>query len=229
MLVDATRIPRPQQPRARQRLAVQPKVRLGVARDEAFCFYYQDNLDLLEEAGAEVAEFSLIRDGLPDDVSGLYIGGGYPELHAEALAANRETRERIRDFALRGGPVYAECGGLMYLAASLDVEGVSFPMCNVLPFSTRIPAGLSLAYVEIETNGGLFGSGCTARGHLFHHSEIIGVPEVTRSYTLTTTWGESHEEGYQVGNVLASYAHVHFASAPVFARTFVDRCREFPG
>jgi cobyrinic acid a,c-diamide synthase len=207
--------------------AATSRVRVGIARDEAFCFYYADNLELLERAGAELVEFSPIRDPLPDALDGLYIGGGYPELHAAELAGNVAAREGIREFAAGGGPIYAECGGLMYLAERLELGESTHPLCGVLPFSTRMPAPLKIAYVEISTTGGLFGSGRTARGHLFHRSEISGEPASTRCYQMVTSLGERADEGYQEGSVLASYAHLHFASEPGLAGAFLHRCEEF--
>jgi cobyrinic acid a,c-diamide synthase len=218
------RLPAPPEPAASA-----PTVRLGVAHDDAFCFYYADNLELLEQAGAELVEFSPIDDPLPPDLDGLYIGGGYPELHADELAANTATREAIRDFAAAGGPIYAECGGLMYLAENLQLDEATYPLCGVLPFDTKMPSPLKIAYVEIDTLGGLFGPGHTARGHLFHHSEISGQPAAARSYHLRTSRGDEAEEGYSLGNVLASYAHLHFASRTTLAPAFVERCRAFRG
>jgi cobyrinic acid a,c-diamide synthase len=222
-LLEATRTERPVAPPAIP--APKPTTRVGIARDEAFCFYYADNLELLEQAGAELVEFSPIDDPLPEDLDGLYVGGGYPELHAAELAANEPALEAIRDFAAAGGPIYAECGGLMYLGETLELEEGAHPLCGVLPFSTRMPAPLKLAYVEIETTDGMFGEGLTARGHLFHHSEITGEPAVERCYRLRTSRGERSEEGYRAGNVLGSYVHLHFASAPQLAEIFLDRCR----
>jgi cobyrinic acid a,c-diamide synthase len=202
----------------------EPRVRIAVARDDAFCFYYQDNLDLLEDAGAELVPFSPLADPLPTNIDGVYIGGGYPELHAAQLAANTNTREAIRTHAAAGGPIYAECGGLMYLAQTLTVDGTEYPGCRVLPFGTTIPAPLALAYVEVTTLGGLFGTGHTTRGHLFHHSTLTSEPPTERHYRLTTSRGETTDEGYAVRNVLASYAHLHFASNPTLAAAFVDAC-----
>jgi cobyrinic acid a,c-diamide synthase len=204
-----------------------PRARIGVARDEAFCFYYADNLELLARAGAELVEFSPIRDPLPRDLDGLYLGGGYPELHAEELAENTGTTTAIREFADAGGPVYAECGGLMYLAEHLRVGDTVYALCGVLPFSTTMPAALKLAYVEVETTGGLFGSGRRARGHLFHRSEISGEEPASRCYQWRTSRGDQGEEGYHHRNVLASYIHLHFASDPGMAVALVDRCEAF--
>jgi len=203
------------------------RARLAVARDEAFCFYYSDNLELLEHAGAELVPFSPISGPLPENIDGIYIGGGYPELHADKLADNKTTRDAIREFAGAGGPIYAECGGLMYLAQTLELDGKSHPFCGILPFSTTMPAPLAIGYVQITTNGGLFGSGQTARGHLFHHSAIAGYPAADRCYEIKNSRGEETQEGYLVKNVLASYAHLHLASNPAMAAAFVDQCANF--
>jgi cobyrinic acid a,c-diamide synthase len=226
-LLQAGRIARPAPPPANPRS--QPRVRVGVARDEAFCFYYPENLELLQQAGAELVEFSPIRDPLPDDLDGLYVGGGYPELHAAELATNHSATKAVRDFCECGGPVYAECGGLMYLGQTLQLDGSSYELCGALPLNTRMPAGLSIAYVEVNTTGGLFGEGQTARGHLFHHSEITDEPSVDRCYTVQSARGEASHEGYSAGNVLASYIHLHFSSAPELPVAFVDRCQDLSG
>lgn len=224
-LLQASRIARPAPPPPTA--PVPPEVRVGVARDEAFCFYYPENLELLRQAGAELVEFSPIRDRLPRDLDGLYIGGGYPELHAAELAANHSATRGVRDFCKHGGPVYAECGGLMYLGQTLQLDDSTYELCGALPLSTRMPAGLSIGYVEVNTTGGLFGEGQTARGHLFHHSQITGEPAIDRCYAARSARGGTSHEGYAIGNVLASYIHLHFSSAPVLAVAFVARCREY--
>lgn len=223
-LLGATRTEKPAPPPVSA--TAEPTARIGIARDEAFCFYYAENLELLEQAGAELIEFSPIADPLPAGLDGLYIGGGYPELHAADLAANTAATSAIREFAATGGPIYAECGGLMYLGETLELDDGVHPLCGVLPFSTKMPAPLKLSYVEVITAGGLFAADRSARGHIFHHSEISGEPAVDRHHSLRTTRGEESKEGYGVGNVLASYAHLHFGSEPALARALVERCRE---
>lgn len=205
---------------------IRTRVRIGVARDQAFCFYYVDNLELLARAGAELVEFSPIADQLPEDLDGLYFGGGYPELHATALAENVAMLEAIREFAARGRPIYAECGGLMYLGERLELVDGAHPLCGVLPLSTKMPSRLTLAYVEVKTTGGLFGPGLVARGHAFHHSALSDGVEPACCYEVRTSRGEVLEEGYHSGNVLGSYAHLHFASEPRLAEAFVERCAE---
>lgn len=222
-LLQAGCIPRPAAPPAGN--MAPPRVRVGVARDEAFCFYYPENLELLRQAGAELVEFSPIRDPLPDSLDGLYIGGGYPELHAAELAANTAATNAIRDFCDRGGPVYAECGGLMYLGQTLQLDGSTHELCGGLALSTRMPAGLSIGYVEVSTTGGPFGDGQAARGHLFHHSQIVGEPGIDRCYTVRSARGGTSQEGYSAGNVLASYIHLHFSSNPEMPAAFVARCQ----
>jgi cobyrinic acid a,c-diamide synthase len=224
-LLSVTSIPR--RPALMETSPPEPRARIGIARDEAFCFYYADNLELLAQAGAELVEFSPIRDPMPSDLDGIYIGGGYPGLHAKELAENTVTKTAIREFAASGGPIYAECGGLMYLARQLRVADEVYPQCGVLPFSTTMPAPLKLAYVEVETTGGLFGAGKSARGHLFHRSEISDQQTGSSCYHLRTSRGDQGEEGYTYRNVLASYIHLHFASDPTLAGALVKRCEEY--
>jgi len=203
--------------------------RIGVARDNAFCFYYQDNLDLLANAGAEIVEFSPIeQQRLPDSLDGLYLGGGYPELHAAALAANETMRADVARFAQSGKPVYGECGGLMYLTeAIVDQESHAFPMVGVFPTCARMqPQLAALGYAEVKgTNpAGWLRPGEQARGHEFRYSVIDEMPEqIMRRYRVSTMAGE-REEGFTTGSVLASYVHLHFGSCPRFAARFVVAC-----
>jgi len=203
--------------------------RIGVARDNAFCFYYQDNLDLLSGLGAHVVEFSPIADGrLPDMLDGLYFGGGYPELNAAALAANETMRADVARFAQSGKPVYGECGGLMYLTeAIVDQESHAFPMVGVFPTCARMkPQLAALGYAEVEgTNkAGWLRLGEQARGHEFRYSVIDEMPEqILRRYRVSTMAGE-RQEGFATGSVLASYVHLHFGSCPRFAARFVAAC-----
>jgi cobyrinic acid a,c-diamide synthase len=212
--------------------AVAPAVRLAVARDRAFCFYYPENLELLAASGAELVFFSPLTDReLPPNLDGVYLGGGYPELFAAELAANSSLRRSLQEQAAAGLPIYAECGGLMYLSRELeDLEGRSHPLAGVLPLKVRMLKKLrALGYREITlTAAGLLGpEGTQARGHEFHYSEIAGGAEgLERLYRLTSRRGqETAAEGFTVHNVLASYVHLHFASNPAVARHLVERCR----
>ncbi len=210
-------------------------VRLGVARDQAFCFYYPDNLEWLENFGAEIVPFSPLADeDLPPDLHGLYLGGGYPELGAPQLSANQAMRRIIRERAAAGLPIYAECGGLMYLGQEIsDLEGKRYPMAGVLPMSVRmLPRLKSLGYREVTLTGdGLLGpAGTRIRGHEFHYSEIVEPPpaSLSRLYRLTPRrGGDPVPEGYSTNQVLASYVHLHFGSNPEAARHFVSCCIKY--
>lgn len=203
-----------------------PTVRIGVARDAAFCFYYPTNLDLLQAAGAELVEFSPLRDPLPTNLDGLYIGGGYPELHLQELAANGETLAAIQTFCWEGRPVYAECGGLMYL--SQGVEGV--PLVGAFPFWTRMGDRAKLGYTEVRVAADSpIPLSDPIRGHRFHYSEIVGNPGVKTCYSLHSWNDTRREEGYCVGNTVASYVHLHFASNPDFPAHFVRACKDMQG
>jgi cobyrinic acid a,c-diamide synthase len=198
--------------------------RIGIARDAAFCFYYQDNLDLLRALGAELVEFSPIADrALPAGLDGLYLGGGYPELHAEALSWNADMRGAIREFIASGAPVYAECGGFMYLSAAIiDTDAREWPMTGIFPTAARMQSRLAkLGYIEVEgTEAGWLAQGERARGHEFRYSLIDPMPTVIRRVY------QSPAEGYQVHSALGSYVHLHFLSCPRFAERFVAQCSQ---
>jgi cobyrinic acid a,c-diamide synthase len=202
-------------------------VRLGLAWDEAFCFYYQDNLDMLKQAGAEIVVFSPLHDrGLPAGLDGLYLGGGYPELHARILAANSSMREGIKKFSESGRPVYGECGGFMYLTDSIiDARGTEYPMAGIYPVKARMGKRLRrLGYRQVEMrNDTLFGpEGAFCYGHEFHYSEIEPMPtRIERAYVLD----DGRAEGYRIRNTLAGYVHLHWGRTPEAARNFVNMMR----
>jgi cobyrinic acid a,c-diamide synthase len=203
---------------------------IAVARDEAFCFYYGENLRLLQEAGARLAWFSPLRDKrLPAGAGGLYLGGGYPELHCERLAGNRALLQAVRGFAAAGGPVYAECGGFMYLMREIrDLQGASHPMAGIFPFAARMEQRFrALGYREVRLEADCF-LGCRGtriRGHEFHYS---GIEEKDRDaelvYAMTDRRGREIAEGYRAGSVLGSYVHLHWGSCPEAAQSFVRSC-----
>ncbi|HEY1901124.1 MAG TPA: cobyrinate a,c-diamide synthase [Terracidiphilus sp.] len=197
-------------------LSGQEGVRIGVARDKAFSFYYEDNFDLLRENGAEIVFFSPLTDAsLPQDLDGLYLGGGYPELHAEALSLNESMCAGIRSFAEAGKPVYAECGGMIYLGRALTaLDGRTYPMAGVLPMEFEMtPRLLHFGYVHVEfAEDCLLGKkGTTVRGHSFHHSRVRPGSTMPTAYRLKYSLsGREEIEGFQLKNVLASYVHLHF-------------------
>lgn len=206
---------------------------IAVARDAAFCFYYPDNLDLLRRAGARIELFSpLAGETLPRNAAGLYLGGGYPEVFAECLSAQKEFMCDIRSAVARGMPIYAECGGLMALSRSIEtIDGRSYAMAAVLPFATRmLSKRKALGYTEVLLREPCFlgEAGLRARGHEFHYSEIKGFAEsagLSCVYELHRHKGaEIRLEGYVKGSVLASYIHLHWGSEPKIAVNFVQSC-----
>jgi len=210
------------------------RCRIGVARDAAFCFYYAENLARLEAAGATLMPFSPLRDPkLPEGLDGLYLGGGYPEVHAAELAANVSMRDDIRAHAAAGCPVYAECGGFMYLAEAIqDPEGDWHSMVGWFPVQAIFPAaGLTLHYVRVRIEEGccLGPPGTEARGHEFHRSRMTAMPtDIARVLAVAEAPGDTwRPEGYRRGSVLATYVHQHFGSQPSIPSHFVEACRRW--
>jgi cobyrinic acid a,c-diamide synthase len=206
-------------------------VRIGVPSDHAFSFYYEDNLDMLREQGAEIIRFSPLHDAsLPADLDALYFGGGYPELYAKQLSGNREMLEDVRAFAASGRPVYAECGGMLYLSESLGLDGESYAMAAVLPLSMQMTGKLvQFGYVTVEFTEDclLGGKGTVVRGHSFHYSRIVSQGVMETSYHVQYSMsGKEEMEGFRRGNVLASYIHLHFRANPAVAENFVAAIRQ---
>jgi len=203
------------------------KVAIAVAKDKAFNFYYPDSLDLLEAWGAEIVSFSLLEDGeLPSGVSGVYIGGGFPELYARELAENSSMRCSLQKAAQRGLPVYGECGGLMYLGEGIeDSEGRSYPMAGVLPCRSSMKGSrLTLGYRNVRAldDNPLMSKGESVRGHEFHLSVLQGEPRSSSAYDVLDQAGR--KEGFRIHNTLASYVHLHLGSKRSLAPAFVDFC-----
>ena len=209
----------------------QKKVRIAVARDHAVCCYYADNLELLEKQGAELIFFSPIDDRhLPEDIDGLYFGGGYPELFADKLAQNSALRYRIKEKSVDGMPIYGECGGFMYLCRELvDLDHKRHRMTGCFPFATSMFKRLrALGYREVTlTRDTAIGkAGLTVRGHEFHYSALVDVSrDIPTAYSISDRSGmDKAPEGYVINHTLGSYNHLHFGSQPDVARCFVENC-----
>ncbi len=215
--------------------------RIGIAYDEAFNFYYMDNLELLELAGAELVYFSPVNDRTLPEVDGLYIGGGYPELFAQELEDNISMRGTIKQASESGLPVYAECGGLMYLTQEIridspasgnyhmaEMQSGTFKMVGAVPGKTLMGSKRVVSYnIGRFVKDTVIGkSGVSFIGHEFHHSEIVELPDETAfAIRLERGTGIKGElDGIFVKNTLAAYAHLHAASYTGFARSFVDFC-----
>lgn len=205
---------------------------IAVVRDEAFSFYYPDNLDLLEAAGARIAFFSPIKGELPPaDAAGVYLGGGYPELHAAALASNTALWDDLRRRHRRGQPIWAECGGFMVLTEALvDRNGRRWPMAGLVPGITRMTeriAGIGYRWATAPQDNLLAAAGQTLRGHEFHYSvwqHELGLAPAWRVRGVRTNAPET-DLGYARGSLLASYLHIHLGQDPRLARRLVERLR----
>lgn len=199
---------------------------IAVARDDAFCFYYEDNLDLLRAFGARLEFFSPIEDdSLPEGSSALWFGGGYPELHGEALSSNLSFLRSLREAAADGMPVFGECGGYMYLSqAIVDKEGRRHPMAGILPGTAVMGRRLAaLGYCSARcTRETYFGSeGSLFNGHVFHWSEMTGLPsDAGRLFTVSRDSAEIGAGDIR-NNVIGSWLHIHFASNPQALKGFV--------
>jgi len=210
---------------------------IAIARDEAFSFYYEDNLDLLRRAGAELIFFSPLHDDdLPPGINGLYIGGGFPEVYAESLAANLQQsalKQSLHQAYIDGMPIYAECGGLMYLSQTIvDLAGQDHPMVGLIPGVTEMqPRLTSLGYrlVESPTDNFLLPAGATTRGHEFHWSrwQIEGDHPPAWQIQPRRQTSAVRPDGYARRNLIASYVHLHFAHDLQLAANFVRACRQW--
>ncbi|MFA6948431.1 MAG: cobyrinate a,c-diamide synthase [Eubacteriales bacterium] len=205
------------------RLAQLGRVRIAVAKDRAFCFYYKDNLSLLREAGAEIVFFSpLENEPLPCDIDGIYIGGGYPELYSDALAKNRISAESVCKAVRSGVPTIAECGGFMYIGAEIDGR----PMCGALGHkSTNSGKLVRFGYVTLSAHSdGLFGkAGQTFRGHEFHYYDST---DSGGGFTAEKTNGKCYSCAVYTDTLYAGYPHLYFYSNPAAAMEFYRACRD---
>ena len=208
---------------------------IGVIRDAAFQFYYPENLEALEHEGARIVELSALRDHSLPDLDGLYIGGGFPEAHAEALANNRSFAEGLRAAIDDGLPVLAECAGMMYLGRSLTWHGKTYNMVGALPLAFVMesrPHGHGYTIIEADAANPFFPPGALLRGHEFHYSrldeprcgDVETAFQVQRGHCL-----DGQRDGIVYRNVLATYSHVHALAAPEWAQCFVAAALRYSG
>jgi cobyrinic acid a,c-diamide synthase len=202
-------------------------MRIGVARDEAFSFYYHDNFHLLQRLGAELVFFSPLRDtGLPSGIDGLVLGGGWPELHADDLAANRSMLRSIRLAAGSGRPIYAECGGLVYLTEELIVGNRARPMVGLLPARAAMTSkrqGLGYRRAALARDTVLGPKGTVVRGHEFHWSTVTP-NDRTDGFADGYLYSDGRREGFASDNLLASYLHINLMGRPELAENFLAAC-----
>jgi cobyrinic acid a,c-diamide synthase len=202
--------------------------RIGVIKDSAFQFYYQENFEALEAAGAELVYTSPLREPNLPDVDALYIGGGFPETHARELAQNQSYREHIKQLADQGLPIYAECGGLMYLGRDLVLEQETFPMVGIFPLTFGLfkkPQGHGYTILDVESANPYYAEGSEIRGHEFHYSKVIETHAQPLNLAFKVKRGRGlvdDGDGICYKNVLATYTHVHAFGTPTWAEALVQ-------
>ena len=210
------------------RAASSPSARIGVIRDQSFTFYYPENLEALEMAGAELVYINSLNDKKLPLIDGLYIGGGFPECFAAQLEANTSLREDIREAAEGSMPMYAECGGLMYLGRRLFWQGNSYAMCGVLPFDVAVekkPQGHGYTSMKVMTDNPFFPVGAEIQGHEFHHSRVINSDAMLSfAYDVNRGHGiDGKRDGILYRNTFATYNHIHALANPDWALRFVNQ------
>jgi cobyrinic acid a,c-diamide synthase len=208
-------------------------VKIGYLKDSAFSFYYPENLESLEQTGAELIPISALHaSNLPEDLNALYIGGGFPETHAQVLSANQSFLRSIERAAGEGLPVYAECGGLMLLSRALLWKGARYEMANVFPFDVEVSdtaQGHGYSELQVDTPNPFFSVGTTLRGHEFHYSRIAPQSEwaATACEVRRGTGCFRGRDAALRRNVWASYTHLHALATPEWARGVVEAGRKF--
>ena len=210
-----------------------PAVRIGVIRDSAFQFYYPENIDALAARGAEIVYLSPLKDPKLPELDALYIGGGFPETHAEALSANTGFNCQLKALAEDGFPIYAECGGLMYLGEQLVLENKSYPMVGILPVAFdffKRPQGHGYTIVKVEGQNPYYEVGSEIRGHEFHYSRVSKRDCRKSELVFRMQRGtgiEKDRDGIVYKNVLATYTHVHALGTPGWAPALVRNAIKF--
>jgi cobyrinic acid a,c-diamide synthase len=205
-----------------------PPVRIGVIRDSAFQFYYPENLEALERLGAETVSCSSLDSCVLPEVDALYLGGGFPETHAEVLAANTGLRTAIKSAAEKGLPIYAECGGLMYLGRSLVLGDNTYPMADVLPVTFGLekkPQGHGYTMVSVDRPNFFYPLGQQLVGHEFHYSRPLDYPADQVNLVFKVDRGHGFDQGRDgltVHNVFATYTHLHALGTTLWAEALVD-------
>lgn len=208
-------------------------LRIGVIRDSAFQFYYPENLDALRVLGAEIVCLSPLLDSDLKGVHGLYIGGGFPETHAARLTENIAFRRAVKSAADAGLPVYAECGGLMYLGESLVLDGETYPMAGVFPLDFgffRRPQGHGYTIAEVNQSNLYFPAGSRFCGHEFHYSRVLEFRGKQSDLVFTMEKGRgiiNGKDGLCHQNVLATYTHIHCLGVPGWAPAFIKAARNY--
>jgi cobyrinic acid a,c-diamide synthase len=208
-------------------------IRIGVLRDAAFQFYYYENIEALAEGGAEIVEISALDEKCLPDLDALYIGGGFPETQAERLSCNEGFRRSLKEAAENGLPIYAECGGFIYLGESLTVGDVNYPMVGALPISFEMekrPQGHGYTVLEVDGENPFYPIGTRLNGHEFHYCRIVSRGEDadrTALHVLRGTGMDGKREGLTRKNILAGFTHVHALGTPQWAPALISAAKRY--
>lgn len=214
--------------------SLSPLVKIGVIKDSAFQFYYQENIEELQRHGAEIIEISSLAMQKLPGIDALYIGGGFPETHALALAENEGFRNSLKSAVMKGLPVYAECGGLMYLGESLLLDNMEYPMAGIFPISFSLenrPQAYGYSIAKVVNTNPFFAEGITLRGHEFHYSRpVFGDAAAGLHYALKLERGTGLHEGMDgicYKNVFATYTHLHALGAKEWAEGIINQALKY--
>lgn len=208
-----------------------PKMKIGVLQDAAFQFYYSENLEALERAGGQLIYINAMRDSVLPELDGLYIGGGFPETSAKLLAANTTFRQSVKKAAEKGLPIYAECGGLIYLGSSIVLEDEEFPLVGIFPVRFEMsvkPQAHGYTIFHVEKQNAYYSQGAEVKGHEFRYSKILDWQGSADQLAFKMVRGHGFidgRDGLTYKNVLALYTHIHADGTPDWAGSFVQRCR----
>jgi cobyrinic acid a,c-diamide synthase len=203
------------------------KVKIAVIRDSAFQFYYPDNIEALKNAGADIIYISPLKDSTIPSVDGIYMGGGFPETHAFQLSQNKTFRDTLKKLSQKGLPIYAECGGLIFLGESLLLEGKEYPMSGVFPIRFGLckrPQGHGYTEVEAVNENPFFKTGEIIRGHEFRYSNILNIDYKDHEMAFKMLRGRGitdRKDGFVLNNTLGTYTHIHALGTPSWAPAFV--------
>ena len=214
--------------------SLSPAVRIGVIRDSAFQFYYPENIEELEKNGAEIIEVNALEDERLPDIDALYIGGGFPETNAIRLAENKDFRDSVFNSAEKGLPIYAECGGLMFLGDSIIIDDKKYPMAGIFPITFEMkkkPQAHGYTIVEVEKENPFYPVGTMLHGHEFHYSAVAIISENDSAFTafrMKRGHGIKNKmDGICYKNVFATYTHIHALGAEEWVRGLINKAKEF--
>ncbi len=211
----------------------EPELRIGVIRDEAFQFYYPENIEALRRQGATIVEVNALHDTSLPELDGLYIGGGFPETSIKGLAANQAFRKAVREAAEAGLPIYAECGGLIYLGESMEIDGEDFPLAGVFPVRFTLekkPQAHGYTILKVDQENPFYPVGTKIKGHEFRYSKVASWPSESASLAMGMDRGVGFidkRDGLLKKNVLALYTHIHAVATPQWALGLVAAAQRY--